>query len=82
MLQCDQREGRRGTWGVVDNLLIDAMVLEECRMRKKNLNCILVDVGKAYNSVSHNWLITTLELHKIPNAIKKHNIEAITPMEH
>ena len=33
MLQCDQRGGRKGTWGVVDNLMTDAMVLEECRMR-------------------------------------------------
>ena len=56
--------------GLLDSLLIDAMALEECRMRKKNLNCTRVDVAKAYNSVSHNWLIRTLELHKIPNAIK------------
>ena len=34
------------TCGVVDNLLIDEMVLEECRMRKKNLSV----------SLSHNWL--------------------------
>ena len=51
------------------NLLIDAMVLEECRLRKKNLNCTWVDVAKAYDSVRHNWLIRTLELHKISNAI-------------
>ena len=38
MLQCDQRGGRKGTWGVVKNLMIDAMVLEECCMRKKNLS--------------------------------------------
>ena len=47
MLQCDQRGGRRGTWGVMDNLLIDGMILEECRMRNKNLNCTWVDVAKA-----------------------------------
>ena len=51
MLQCDQRGGRRGTWGVMDNLLIDRMILEECRMRNKNLNCAWVDVAKAYDSV-------------------------------
>ena len=27
-------------------------------------------MAKAYDSVSHNWLIRTLELHKISNAIK------------
>ena len=53
MLQCDQRGGRRGTWGVMDNPLIDGMILEECRMRNKNLNCTWVDVAKAYDSVSH-----------------------------
>ena len=70
MLQCDQRGGRRGTWRVVDNLLTDKMVLEECRMRKNNLNCTWVHVAKAYDSMSHNWLIKTLELQKIPNVIK------------
>ena len=69
MLQCDQRGGRKGTWGVVDNVMIDAMVLEECRMRKKNLSCTWVDVATAYDSVSHNWLLKTLELHRIPLAI-------------
>ena len=69
MLQCDQRGGRRGMWGVMDNLLIDGMILEECRMRNKNLNCTWVDVAKAYDNVSHKWLLKTLELHKIPTAI-------------
>ena len=69
MLQCDQRGGRRDTWGVMDNLLIDGMILEECRIRNKNLNCTWVDVAKAYDSVSHKWLLKTLELHKIPTAI-------------
>ena len=64
MLQCDQRGGWKGTWGVVDNVMIDAIVLEECRMRKKNLSCTWVD-----DSVSHKWLLKTLELHKIPLAI-------------
>ena len=54
-------------WGVMDNLLIDGMILEECRTRNKNLNCTWVDVAKAY--VSHKWLLKTLELHKIPTAI-------------
>ena len=69
MLQCDQRGGRKGTWGVVDNVMIDAMLLEECRMRKKNLSCTWVDVAKAYDSVSHKWLLRTLQMHKIPTAI-------------
>ena len=69
MLQCDQRGGRKGTWGVMDNLLIDGMILEEYLMRSKNLNCTWVDVAKAHDSVSHKWLFKTLELHKIPTAI-------------
>ena len=69
MLQCDQRGGRKGTWCVVDNLMIDAMVLEECRMRKKSLSCTWVDVAKAYDNVSHKCLLKTLKLHKIPLAI-------------
>ena len=46
MLQCDQRGGRKVTWGVVDNLMIYAMVLEESYMRKKNLSCTWVMLPK------------------------------------
>ena len=60
---CDQRGGRRDTWRVMNNLLIDGMILEEWRIRNKNLNCTWVDVAKAYGSVSHKWLFKILELH-------------------
>lgn len=39
-------------------------------MRKKNLNCTWVDVAKAYDSVSQNWLKKVLEMHRIPLAIR------------
>ena len=53
----------------MDNLLIDGIILEEIRMRNKNLNCTWVDVAKAFDSVSHKWLLKSLELHKIPTVI-------------
>ena len=44
-------------------------MLEECRMRKKNLSCTWVGVAKAYDSVGHKWLLRTLQMHKVPTAI-------------
>jgi hypothetical protein len=60
-MQIDQRGGM----GTVDNLLIDKMILEDAHFRKKNISCTWVDVNKAFDSVSHQWIAKTLEMHGI-----------------
>ena len=67
--QIDQREGKAKTMGCVDNPLIDKMVLEDAHYQKKNLSCSWVDVKKAFDSVSHQWIIRTLEMRWIHNSL-------------
>jgi len=64
-MQIDQRGGVKGTMGCVDNLLIDKTILDDASKNKKNISCVWIDVKKAFDSVSHNWLITALEDHGI-----------------
>ena len=64
-MQIDQRGGVKGTIGCVDNLLIDKTILDDATKSKKNISCLWIDVKKAFDSVSHKWLITTLEDHGI-----------------
>ena len=43
-LQMDQRGGRPGVMGCTDNMLIDKMILEDAKMKKKNLSMVWTDV--------------------------------------
>ena len=66
MLQLDQRGGKPGSMGCMDNLLVDRMVLEDAQFNLKNLTCTWVDLKKAFDSVSHPWLFRCLECHGVP----------------
>ena len=76
LMQIDQRGGKAKSMGTVDNLLIDKMILEDAHFRKKNLSCTWVDVKKAFDSVSHQWVAKTLEMHGI-NADLIHLITSV-----
>ena len=53
LLQVDQRGGRVGTKGCIDNLLIDKTVAEDAKINHKNLSMVWIDIKKAFDSVSH-----------------------------
>lgn len=65
-MQLDQREGMPGSMGCIDNTLIDKAILEDDDTKNnKNLSSTWIDVEKAFDSVSHVWLIEVLKMHKI-----------------
>ena len=65
LMEIDQRGGKAKSMGTIDNLLIDKMILEDAQFQKKNLSCTWVDLKKAFDSVSHQWIAKTLEMHGI-----------------
>ena len=64
-MQLDQRGGMPGSMMCIDNLLIDKVILEDARKNSKNLSCTWIDVKKAFDGVSHVWLIEVLKMHRI-----------------
>ena len=58
-----------------NQLLINKEVMDEVRKVRKNMFCVWLDYRKAFDSVSHPWLIKSLQLAKVPpiliNAIEK-----------
>ena len=66
LIQLDQRGGKARSLGSIDNLFIDKAVLEDCINNHKNLSCAWYNVRKAYDPVSHQWLLKCLEIHHVP----------------
>ena len=77
LLQIDQRGVKQKSSGTMCNLLVDDMVLRDAKLHHRNLFCYWIDVRKAFDSVSHSWLIKMLEIHRFPNkfTIYEHNVK-------
>ena len=71
----EQAVGKHGNWGCSDQILINKMIQEQVIANRKNLVTVWLDYQKAFDSISHSWLIRSLELAKVPeviiNAIRK-----------
>ena len=52
-------------WGCADELLINKTVCEEVKQHRRNLCTVWLDYKKAYDSVPHEWILTSLRLAKI-----------------
>ena len=69
LMQVDQRGAKEGVTGTVNNLLIDDVVMRDAVLHKRNLFCYWIDVKKAFDSVSHSWLLKVLEIHRFPRKL-------------
>ena len=50
--------------------MINKMVLENCKKRKRNLNCAWIHYKKPFDSVPHEWILRSLKLFKVsPRAV-------------
>ena len=75
LLEGEKRGAKPRCSGTTDNLLVDRMVYHDSRNSRKNVSMAWIDVRKAFDSVSHEWLLEMMFLHKFPswlcNTIKK-----------
>lgn len=65
LIPVEQKGCRKESRGAKDQLLIDKMVLKDCKQRKTNLYATWIDYKKAYDSVPHSWILKSLELMKV-----------------
>ncbi len=68
-MQVDQRGACAEVSGTVDNLMIDDAVQRDAILNKRNLLVTWIDVRKAFDSVSHSFLIEILRIHRFPNKL-------------
>ena len=51
--------------GYRSELLINKMILENCKKRKQNLSCAWIDYKKAFDNVPHQWILRSLKLFEV-----------------
>ena len=65
ILPQEQKGCKRNSYGCKDQLLINRMIIENCKTRLKNLSTAWIDYRKAFDSVPHDWILRSLELYKV-----------------
>ena len=61
----EQALGKNGTWGTLEQLLIDKKILK-AKTLKRNTYPIWLENQKAFDSATHDWLLRSLKLAKVP----------------
>ena len=70
----EQKGNASKTFGTIDQLIINKMIMEDAKTRKKNISTAWIDYKKAFDSVPHDWIIDTLKIHQFDD-ITMHFIE-------
>jgi hypothetical protein len=74
ILPVEQKGCKRNSRGTKDQLLIDKMVLKDCRKRRTNLMMAWIDYKKAYDMVPHNphsWIKECLGLFGCADIVQR-----------
>ena len=62
----EQAGGKRGVWGTTEQLLANKNIMKEVKSLRRSLTAVWLDYKKAFDSVSHSWLIYALKLANVP----------------
>jgi len=71
LLPVEQKGCRKNTQGTRDQLLIDKMVLKNCRIIHTNLNMAWINYKKAYDTVPQSWILESVTLMGIADNLKR-----------
>ena len=60
----EQKGCRRGFYGCKDQLLINWMMIKDCKSKYRNLNITWIHYRKAHDSVPHSWIWNVFDLFR------------------
>ena len=67
IITSEQAGGKCDVWGYVEKFLINKIILNQVRSKRRNHITIWLDYQKAFGSVPHSWMIESLRLAKASN---------------
>ena len=70
-LPVEQKGCQKKSKGTKDQLLIDKMILCDCRKKHTYLGMAWIDYKKNYDMVPHSWILESLELMQVSDNIIK-----------
>ena len=76
LMEGEHRGAKEKCSGTTDNLLIDRMVCQDSQRGRRNISMAWIDIHKAYDSVSHNWLKGDVLYASLPTVDRKPDREA------
>ena len=70
LLPTQQKGCKKNSRGCKEQLLIDKMILKNCKRRKTSLNMCYIDYKKAYDKIPHSWILESMRMCGIaPNIV-------------
>ena len=70
LLPVEQKGCRKRSRGTKDQLLIDKMIIKNCKRRHTGLAMGWIDYKKAFDMVPHSWILKCLDMFKVADNIK------------
>ena len=67
----EQKGCRAGYKGTKDHLLLDKVIMKDCKQRKTGLAMGWIDYQKAYDLVPHSWILETLRMVGVTEQVRK-----------
>ena len=58
----EQKGNASNTYGTIDQLIINKMVMDNVKLKQRNISTAWIDYKKAFDSVPHDWIIETLKI--------------------
>ena len=59
-----QNGNASNTYGTIDQLIINKMVMDNVKLKQRNISAAWIDYKIAFDSDPHDWIIETLKIHK------------------
>ena len=70
LLPVEQKGCRKRSRGTKDQLLIDKMIIRNCKKRLTGLGIAWIDYRKAYDMVPHSWIDKSMELFGVAGNVR------------
>ena len=70
LLPTQQKGCKKNSRGCKEQLMIDKLILKNCKRRKQSLHMCFIDYKKAYDKVPHSWILESMKMCGIaPNIV-------------
>ena len=67
----EQKGNASNNYGTIDQLIINKMVMDNVKLKQRNISTAWIDYKKAFDSVPHDWIVKTLKIHKFDPSTTK-----------